>query len=100
MAKWELLAPVVAIASLVSGLATPTESAAITVAYAAASQALAHRELGWRLMQRCLQDCAQLIGGVMLILGMALGQIFYGPIADRYGRRLPLFIGLGVYTVA
>ncbi|MFN7723807.1 MAG: TRAP transporter large permease subunit [Rubrivivax sp.] len=72
VAKWELLAPVVAIASLVSGLATPTESAAITVAYAAASQALAHRELGWRLMQRCLQDCAQLIGGVMLILGMAL----------------------------
>lgn len=36
----------------------------------------------------------------VFFLGMALGQIFYGPIADRYGRRLPLFIGLGVYTVA
>jgi DHA1 family bicyclomycin/chloramphenicol resistance-like MFS transporter len=36
----------------------------------------------------------------VFFLGMALGQILYGPLADRYGRRLPLFIGLGVYTVA
>jgi len=36
----------------------------------------------------------------VFFLGMALGQVFYGPLADRYGRRLPLFIGLGVYTVA
>ncbi|WP_397534594.1 TRAP transporter large permease subunit [Roseateles sp.] len=72
VAKWELLAPVVAIGSLASGLATPTESAALTAAYALLTQALAHRELGWRLLARCLSECAQLIGGVMLILGMAL----------------------------
>ena len=36
----------------------------------------------------------------VFFLGMALGQILYGPLADRYGRRLPLFIGLGVYTFA
>jgi DHA1 family bicyclomycin/chloramphenicol resistance-like MFS transporter len=36
----------------------------------------------------------------VFFLGMALGQIFYGPLADRYGRRLPLFVGLGVYTLA
>jgi C4-dicarboxylate transporter, DctM subunit len=71
-ARWELLAPLVAIGSLVSGLATPTESAALTAAYAILTQALAHRELGWRLLGRCLNDCAQIIGGVMLILGMAL----------------------------
>lgn len=72
-AKWEILAPVVAIASLVSGLATPTESAALTVAYAVATQVLAHRELGPRLLAQCLADCTRIIGGVMLILGMALG---------------------------
>jgi tripartite ATP-independent transporter DctM subunit len=71
-AKWELGAPVVAIGSLISGLATPTESAALTAAYAVLTQALAHREMGWRLLGRCLADCAMLIGGVMLILGMAL----------------------------
>jgi tripartite ATP-independent transporter DctM subunit len=72
-AKWEILAPVVAIGSLVSGLATPTESAALTAAYAILTQAVAHRELSLRVLGQCLADCAQVIGGVMLILGMALG---------------------------
>ncbi len=71
-AKWEIAAPVVAIGSLVSGLATPTESAAVTALYAILTQAIAHRELGWRLLNRCLSETAQIIGGVLLILGMAL----------------------------
>ena len=76
-AKWELAAPVVAVGSLVSGLATPTESAALTAAYAMLTQAFAHRELGPALLGKCLSDCAQIIGGVMLILGMALGLTNY-----------------------
>lgn len=76
-AKWELLAPVVAVGSLVSGLATPTESAALTAAYAIATQALAHRELPLRLLQRCFSEAAQIIGGVLLILGMALALTNY-----------------------
>ena len=76
-AKWELLAPVVAVGSLVSGLATPTESAALTVAYAIATQALAHRELPLKLLQRCFNESAQIIGGVLLILGMALALTNY-----------------------
>ena len=76
-AKWEILAPVVAIGSLVSGLATPTESAALTAAYAVATQAWAHRDLSLRLFVRCLFQCAQVIGGVMLILGMALALTNY-----------------------
>jgi tripartite ATP-independent transporter DctM subunit len=76
-AKWEILAPVVAIASLVSGVATPTESAALTAAYAILTLAFAHRELTWRSLGECLSQCAQIIGGVMLILGMALGLTNY-----------------------
>jgi len=76
-AKWEILAPVIAIGSLVSGLATPMESAALTAAYAVATQTFAHRELSWRLLGAALSDCAQIIGGVMLILGMALGLTNY-----------------------
>jgi len=76
-AKWELLAPVVAIGSLVSGLATPTESAAVTALYAIATQAWAHRELGPRLLGRCLSESAQIIGGILLILGMALALTNY-----------------------
>lgn len=72
-AKWEIMAPLVAIGSLVSGLVTPTESAALTAAYAIFSQSVLHRELGFKELRRSLAECAQTIGGVMLILGMALG---------------------------
>ena len=76
-AKWELMAPVVAIGSLGSGLATPTESAALTAIFAVLTQALAHRELSPRQLFDTLSQCAQIIGGVMLILGMALGLTNY-----------------------
>lgn len=76
-AVWEILAPVVAIGSLVGGFATPTESAALTAAYAVLTQAVAHRELDWRGLAKTLVDCAQVIGGIMLILGMALGLTNY-----------------------
>lgn len=33
-------------------------------------------------------------------IGIALGQLFYGPIIDKYGRKKPLLIGIGIYTVA
>jgi len=32
-------------------------------------------------------------------LGLALGQLGYGPLADRYGRRATLYLGYGVYAV-
>jgi len=36
----------------------------------------------------------------VFFLGMAAGQVVYGPLADRFGRRAPLFAGLGLYTLA
>lgn len=33
-------------------------------------------------------------------LGLAIGQVFYGPLADRFGRRKPLLFGIGLFTVA
>ena len=76
-AKWELLAPVVAIGSLVSGLTTPTESAAITALYAAIVQIALKREIDLKGFWGSLTQTAQLIGGVMLIMGLALGLTNY-----------------------
>lgn len=36
----------------------------------------------------------------VFFFGIAAGQLFYGPISDRYGRRLPLFAGILVFIVA
>jgi len=33
-------------------------------------------------------------------LGFAIGQAFYGPIADRFGRIPPLYFGMGLYSIA
>ena len=32
--------------------------------------------------------------------GMAIGQIFAGPLSDRYGRKFPLLIGMAIFTLA
>ncbi|RLZ11227.1 Bcr/CflA family efflux MFS transporter [Acinetobacter sp. 2JN-4] len=33
-------------------------------------------------------------------LGLAIGQLFYGPISDRIGRKTPLYFGLALYAIA
>ncbi|HEY0682337.1 MAG TPA: multidrug effflux MFS transporter [Steroidobacter sp.] len=33
------------------------------------------------------------------IIGIAIGQLFYGPISDRFGRKPPLYFGFGVYMI-
>ncbi|MEP2669334.1 MAG: multidrug effflux MFS transporter [Cyclobacteriaceae bacterium] len=34
------------------------------------------------------------------VFGISIGQLFYGPLLDRFGRRKPLYVGLVIYTLA
>jgi DHA1 family bicyclomycin/chloramphenicol resistance-like MFS transporter len=36
----------------------------------------------------------------LFFFGLASGQLLYGPLSDRYGRRTPLFWGLALYVLA
>ena len=73
-AKWELMMPVVALVSLFSGYATAIEAAAVTAVYAAFITTVVHRDLHpFRDLPRVMTECGLLVGGVMLILGVALG---------------------------
>ncbi|MFJ3048493.1 Bcr/CflA family multidrug efflux MFS transporter [Herbaspirillum chlorophenolicum] len=33
------------------------------------------------------------------LVGLALGQMFYGPLSDRFGRKPPLFFGITLYFI-
>ncbi|MFJ2367389.1 multidrug effflux MFS transporter [Pseudomonas sp. NPDC087697] len=33
-------------------------------------------------------------------LGLSIGQLAYGPVADRFGRRIPLLVGVSLFTLA
>ena len=33
-------------------------------------------------------------------IGLAFGQLFYGPVLDRFGRKPPLYVGLALFVLA
>jgi MFS transporter, DHA1 family, multidrug resistance protein len=49
-----------------------------------------------------LAEGSSRIGLVITVffLGLAIGQLFYGTLSDRYGRRPMMLVGLGIYIVA
>jgi tripartite ATP-independent transporter DctM subunit len=85
-AKWEALMPVVVVGAIFSGWATPIEAAAVTAFYALLTQAGIHREIGMNDgFRQLLCRCAAVIGGVLLILGVAVGLTSYLVTADIPG---------------
>jgi C4-dicarboxylate transporter DctM subunit len=77
-AKWELALPIVAFAGLFSGRATPVEAAALTAVYAFFIEVVIHRELDLRRdVPRVMVQAGLLVGGILLILGVALGLTNY-----------------------
>jgi tripartite ATP-independent transporter DctM subunit len=77
-AKWELLTPVVAVAALFSGRATTVEAAALTALYTVIVACVLHHDLRvFRDMPRVLTECGLLVGGILLVLGIALGFTNY-----------------------
>ena len=72
-AKWEMLIPVVAIVSLFT-VPTTVEAAAVTATYAFLVTTVIQRDLNIiKDLPRVMAECGLLVGGVLLILGVALG---------------------------
>jgi C4-dicarboxylate transporter, DctM subunit len=77
-AKWELAIPVLVLVAMFSGLATAVEAAALTALYALIVQAVIHRDLSLtRDLPRAFTECVTVIGGVLIILGVAQGFTSY-----------------------
>jgi tripartite ATP-independent transporter DctM subunit len=73
-AKWDLLLPAFVIVSLLTGVASLVEAAALTAAYAIFIEVVVHRTLKIRRdALRILMETAILMGALLFILGSALG---------------------------
>lgn len=66
-----LMAPVILVVGLLSGVATPTELGAITVVYAAAL-GFWYRELTWRRLTRAIQETFVTAGVLVFIMAAAV----------------------------
>ena len=88
-AKWELAVPVVAVGALFSGRFTPVEAASLTALYSFFAEVVIYRDLRFsvrgaqsvsptaKTVSETVGECGLLIGGVLLILGLALGFTNY-----------------------
>lgn len=75
---WELPIPFLIIAGIYSGLSTATEAAALTVVYVLFVKTLIFRELNlFRDIPRIMRESMKMVGGIMIILGAALGFTNY-----------------------
>jgi C4-dicarboxylate transporter DctM subunit len=76
-AKWEMLIPVVALGALFI-VPTTVEAAAVTATYSFLVATVIQRDLHLtRDLPRVVTECGLLVGGVLLILGVALGFTHY-----------------------
>ena len=82
-AKWEVAMPVLLLAALFTGWTTLVETAALTVVYVLVLECLLFRELNVRRkLPRVVAQSATLVGGFMIILGMAMALTNYLVIAQ------------------
>jgi tripartite ATP-independent transporter DctM subunit len=70
-AGWGLLAPVVILGGMRSGLFTPTEAAVVAVAYGLAVGMLAYGSLTWRRVWDLLAEAAEISAVILFMVGLA-----------------------------
>ena len=77
-AKWELLLPLIMLVGLFGGFGTLTEAAALTALATLLVETIVYRGISLRrdYMRVCV-ECASVVGGILLILGVALGFTNY-----------------------
>jgi tripartite ATP-independent transporter DctM subunit len=111
-AKWELAMPAIVVGAIFTGLATAVEASALIAFYALVVQGVVHRDLvRGRDVRRVFVECAAVVGGVLVILSVAVGLTNYLVGAQVPARllewtqghvhsRLTFLLGLNVFLLA
>ena len=74
---WELPLPVVVLGGIYSGYFVVSEAAAITAAYVLLIEVVIYRDIKWKELPQIMRKSMVLVGGILIILGAALGLTNY-----------------------
>ena len=81
--KWEVMLPVGVLYGIFSGKATLVEVAAVAAAYTLIIEFAVHRDIKLSVdIAAIFKECAIMVGGIMIILGSAMGLTSYLIFAD------------------
>lgn len=75
--KWELSIPVIILIGVFGGFATLVETAALTVVFVLVVEVYIYKDIPIHKLPKIVIDCSVLIGGVLIILGVAMGLTSY-----------------------
>lgn len=76
-AKWEVMIPFLILFGIFGGFTTLVETAALMVVYVFIIEIWVYKDLSIRALPKIVINCATLIGGVLIILGVAMGLTSY-----------------------
>ena len=76
-AKWEAFIPVFILIGIFGGFTTLVEVAALTVVYVLVVEVFVYSDVKLNDLPKVIVDCATLVGGVLIILGVAMGFTSY-----------------------
>jgi len=76
-AIWELPLPLVVLGGIYSGYFAVSEAAAITALYVFLVEVIIYRDIKWRELPQVMRKSMVLVGGILIILGAALGFTNY-----------------------
>ena len=72
-ARWEVPLPFVVLGGVFSGLFAISEAAAVTALYVVLAEVFGYREINLRQLAKVAKESMVMVGGILLILGVALG---------------------------
>jgi tripartite ATP-independent transporter DctM subunit len=74
---WELPLPIVILGGIYSGYFAISEAAAMTAVYVLFVEVVIYRDIKWRELPKIMRKSMILVGGILIILGAALGLTNY-----------------------
>ena len=75
--KWELMIPIIILIGVFAGFATIVETASLTLIYVFIIELIVYKDIRFKDLPDIIVKCSSLVGGVLIILGVAMGLTSY-----------------------